>query len=100
MAVAQVLQRYREFDITRTDNVLHLEILELDVIASHLFNHFRILFGCVSRLILAFGSGDYHFPRRKDEGCGLRVTDANDHGSETLRVIFSIPAVQSDVSEI
>ena len=93
MAVAQVLQRYGELDITRPDNVLYLEILQLDVIASHLFNHFSILFGRVPRLILTFGSRDDHFPRGKDEGCGLGFTDANDHGRETFRVVFSIPAV-------
>lgn len=100
MAVAQVLQRYGELDITRADNVLYLEILQLDVIASHLLNHFSILFGRVSRLILAFGSGDDHFPRGKYESCGFGLTDANNHGRETFRVVFSIPAVQGDVSEI
>jgi len=48
MAVAQVLERYGELDITRTDNVLYLEILQLYVISSHLFYHFRILFGRIS----------------------------------------------------
>jgi hypothetical protein len=100
MAVAQVLERYRELDIARTDNVLYLEILQLDVVASHLFDHFRILFGRVPRLILAFGSGDDHFARGEDEGSGLGVTDANDHGRETFGVVFSIPAVQGDVSEV
>jgi hypothetical protein len=100
MAVAQVLERYGELDITRTDNVLYLEILQLDVIASHLFDHFCILFGCIPRLILALGAGDDHFARGEDEGSGLGVTDANNHGRETFGVVFGISAIQGDVSEI
>jgi hypothetical protein len=100
MGVAESLKRYGELDIARANNVLDFKILKLNLCIRHLLNHFRILFGRVSRLILAFGTGDDHFARGEDEGSGLGVTDANDHGRKTFGVIFSIPAVQGDVSEI
>ena len=100
VAVAQVLQRYGELDITRADDVLDLEILEFDVVAGHLLNHFRVLLGRVSRLILALGASDDHLARGKDQGCGLGVTDADNDGGETFWVVFCVSAVQGDISKV
>lgn len=108
--VAEVLQIYGETRITRANNVLHLELLQLlninvrtlivRVLNNYLSNHFGVGLGCLLGLILALGTSNDHFARGENECSCLRLTDTNDHSSESLWIILGISTLECDISKL
>jgi hypothetical protein len=89
-----------ELDIAGPNDVLDLEILELHIGDTDLLDHLSIHFGCLFRFLLRFGTGDNHFTRAKDQSCGLRISDTNDHSRETTRVVLCVTTIQGNLDEV
>ena len=68
MAQRQTFQPDRELDITRPNNVLNLELLELGVEPEFLDDP-SVLARSQSRVVFGFGAGDNHLSRSEDERC-------------------------------
>ena len=83
-----------------TYNVLDFELRHGQVVKADLLNHLRIVFGRFKTLLLRLCSCADHFAWSEDKRGSLRLPDAHDHSSESLRVIFRILALKSNVSEI
>lgn len=84
MARRQTLQANGELDVTRTDDVLDLEVGELGI-ETKLLDNTRILARRELRVILRLGTGNDHFAGSEDQRRGLGLTDTHDNCCETLR---------------
>jgi hypothetical protein len=56
----------------------------------------RILAAGEAAVVFRLGTSHNHLPTREDESRCLRLTNAHDDGSETLRVVLGVTRVQSD----
>jgi hypothetical protein len=99
MARSQTLETNGELDVTRSDDVLNLEIRELGIKAK-LLNDASVLAGSKLRIILRLGTSDDHFARSKDERSSLGFTNTHDDGGETLGVVLCVAGVQGNRLEI
>ena len=83
MLERQAFQPNGELDVTASDHVLDLEVLELDVEAD-LLDH-ACVFPCRgAAFLLIFGARHHHFPRAKHQRRRFRVADAQNHRSKAL----------------
>src|SRR6266498_3250958 len=92
MRISQTFQTNREFHITRSDNVLNLEIGEFGSKAEFL-NDTCVFSACKFRVILRFGTSDDHLARSKNKGRRLGFTDTHDNSSETLITYYMMVVV-------
>jgi hypothetical protein len=83
MTKRQPLKPNRELDITAPNDILNLEFRKFRVKPEFL-DDARVLSRREPRIVLGFGAGHDHFARGEDEGGGLGVADAHDHGGESL----------------
>ena len=83
MAVRQTLETDGEFDVTRANDVLDLELGKLGIEAE-LLDDARILARREARVVLRLRAGDDHLARGEDERGRLGIADTHDDGSETL----------------
>lgn len=83
MARCKSFQANGEFDITRADDVLDLEVRELGV-KSELLNNTSVFARREFRVIFRLGTSNDHLARSKDQSSGLGFTNTHDDGSETL----------------
>lgn len=88
MAGSQTLETNRELDVTRTDDILDLEVCELGVEAE-LLDDSSVLARSKLRVVLRLCTSHNHLARGEDQGCSLWLTDTHDDGRETLAM--SIP---------
>ena len=83
----ETLEANGELDVTRSDNVLDLEVGELGVEAE-LLDDAGVLARRQLRVIFRLGTGDDHLATGEDQGGGLGLANAHDNGRETLRVVL------------
>lgn len=88
-----------ELHIARADNVLDFEVLHVHV-EPYFPDGFRVLLRSISTQLLGLGSGADHLAGSEDQGSGLRLSDSHDDSCESLGVVLSVPAVESNFSEV
>lgn len=86
MAEGQSFQTDGELDITRSDNVLDLELLKLGV-ESEFLDDSCVLSRRQSRIVLRLRTSDDHLSRGKDQSGGFRISNTHDDSGETLDVM-------------
>lgn len=78
-----LLQLYRKFYISWSDNVLDFKLLELHLVVKFLND--SCIFTCsLSRCTFILRSSDDHFPRREDQRCCFGFSYPYNHSCETL----------------
>lgn len=97
--VLQTLQRDGETHVAGTHNVLDLEFLHVHT-ETHFLDGLGVLLGSVLAQLLTLGSSADHLARGEDESGGLRLSNSHDDSSESSGVVLSVPAVQSDRSQV
>jgi hypothetical protein len=86
MARSQALETNGELDVTRSDDVLNLEVGELGV-ETELLDNTRVFTRSQLRVIFGLGTRDDHLAGCEDQSGGLGLTNTHDDGSETLSQI-------------
>ncbi|KAB8339080.1 hypothetical protein FH972_022016 [Carpinus fangiana] len=79
----QAFETDGEADITRSDDILDLEVRELGIEAQFLYDT-RILARRQLRIIFRFCASDNHLARCKDQSGCLWIANSHDNGRETL----------------
>ena len=95
----QSFQSNREFNVTRTDNVLNLEFCKFRIEAE-LLDDAGVLASSKTRILFALGTSNHHLAGGKDERSRLGFTNSHDDGSETLWIVLGVASVQGDRFQI
>jgi len=86
---------------TRGHHVLDDEILKLDLLLHNFLNCLGVVLSSLETLILTLSSCDNHFTSFENEGRGShRFLHSHDYSCESLRVVLSVSAFQSDVFKL
>lgn len=99
VARRKTLEPNGELDVARADNILDLEVRELGVEAE-LLDDTRVLAASKLRVILGFGTSNYHLARGEDQSRRLGLTNSHDDSSETLWVVLRISSMQGNGLEV
>jgi len=83
MRESQPLQPDGKFDITTSNDILDLELLELGI-ESQFLDDPGVFSRSKTRIVLRFSSSNDHLSGSEDQGGSLGITDTHDDGGETL----------------